>query len=357
MIRTAFRPAFAAALWLAAFGDIRSAEPIGFPTPDRPTFAAFDEPYPRTAEGLVPVGGEATFVAPEVEEAAEPELVARPDEAAALSPVVPSPSYLPHRQAAGRGPEWQILPQGVLFRSFVAGVHQPRMAAEVVTDRKQGGLFDNTLGGRIALFRHGGGPDEDGFEVQVAAAAFTRLSFDREMDVESADYVAAVPLVWRRGDTAFRIGYDHLSAHAGDELMIRRPDFLPGFERRNYVRDSIEAAVAQRVLEDFLVYGSANYAFARDGGAGPWHFQFGAEYQPFVPPGWHGAPVVAVNTLLRQEFDYQGTLGVVAGWQWRGLTTTQLLRLGLSFYTGKSRQFEYYDLYETLTGVGLWYDF
>ncbi|HEX6985279.1 MAG TPA: hypothetical protein VF170_07875, partial [Planctomycetaceae bacterium] len=92
-------------------------------------------------------------------------------------------------------------------------------------------------------------------------------------------------------------------------------------------------------------------------GSEPWHFQFGTEYQPPVVPGWHGAPVAAVNTLLRQEFDYEGSLGLLAGWQWKGLASNDLLRLGFTVYTGRSRQFSFFDRYEKLFGVGIWYDF
>jgi hypothetical protein len=190
-------------------------------------------------------------------------------------------------------------------------------------------------------------------ELQVAAASLTRLSMDRQSDVEAADYVFAVPLVWRRGPTAVRFGYDHVSSHIGDEYLIRYPDF----QRINYVRDALALAVIHNVTDSFDVYGEFNRAFHASGGAGVWHFQFGAEYQPYVPPGFHGAPVVAVNTLLREEFDYQGSLGAVAGWQWRGATSNDLLRLGVTTYIGRSRQFSFYDRYERLFGAGIWYDF
>jgi hypothetical protein len=176
---------------------------------------------------------------------------------------------------------------------------------------------------------------------------------DRQSDVEAADYVFGVPLVWRRGDTAVRFGYDHVSSHVGDEYLIRNPNF----ERINYVRDAMAFAVMQSVTESIDVYGEANCAFHTSGGAERWHFQFGAEYQPFVPPGFEGAPVVAVNTLLREEFNYEGSLGVIAGWQWRGLTSNDRLRLGLTTYIGRSREFSFFDRYEKLFGVGIWYDF
>ena len=310
---------------------------------------AFDA-VERTADG-----GDLNFVAPQiVETEASTGPVTPPGAFEGLPPTVPptfaAPSY-------GRGEplhEWHAVPGDVLFRSFIAGVHSPRMGGEIVTDDEQGTLLDVTIGSTISVVRHGTlGPDAEGWELQVYGAALARLGMDRQSDLEATDYKFGVPVVFRRGPTAVRIGYDHLSSHVGDEFLIRNP----GFERRNYVRDAIALAAIQDLTDSVAVYGEVNNAFHTSGGAERWHFQFGAEYQPPVPAGFHGAPVAAVNTLLREEFGYEGSLGIVAGWQWRGVSTDDLLRLGLSFYTGKSRQFSFYDRNEKLVGVGLWYDF
>lgn len=296
------------------------------------------------------------FVAPEIIGAAPPapvEPIGPPEFEAGLSDVV-TPTYAVQPQRTALPPEWHLLPGDVLYKSLIAGVHAPRMGAELVGDQDQGGLLDVSIGGRIPVIRKGTvGPEASGWELQVYGAAFSRLSMDRESDVEATDYAFGIPIVWRRGATAVSIGYDHLSSHIGDEYLIKNP----GFRRVNYVRDSIELAVMQDLTESVSVYGEVNRTFHGSGGSEPWHFQLGAEYEPPVAPGWRGAPVAAVNTLLRQEFDYEGSLGVVAGWQWRGLASDDLLRLGLTLYTGRSRQFSFYDRYEKLFGAGIWYDF
>ncbi len=320
---------------------------------------------------MVPVGGTQEFVAPTVVddlsptpwepigppefEAGLPNVVTPPVPAPARSaPVVTSPALPAPSWSYPQPSQWHLLPGEVLFDSLLAGVHAPRMGAELVGDRDQGGLLDVSIGGRIPIVRKGTlRPHPEGWELQVYGAALARLSMDRESDVEATDYVFGIPLVWRHGSTAVSFGYDHLSSHVGDEYLIRHPDF----ERINYVRDSVELTIMQELTESISVYGEVNWTFHGSGGSKPWHFQFGAQYEPTVVPGWQGAPVAAVNTLLRQEFGYEGNLGVVAGWQWRGLASDDLLRLGLTFYTGRSRQFSFYDRYETLLGAGIWYDF
>lgn len=282
--------------------------------------------------------------------------IGRPEVDAGLPPTVPRPAFArPGYVASNEAPwEWHLLPGDPMFKSFIAGVHAQRMAGELVGDDDQGALLDTTIGGRIALFRKGTlGPDAEGWEFQVAGAALTRLAMDRESDVEAVDYNFATPLVYRSGPTAYRFGYDHISSHVGDEYLIKNPRF----HRVNYVRDALEFAAIHDLTDAVAVYGEANYAFHNSGGSEPWHFQFGAEFEPEPVPGRRGAPVAAVNTLLREEFGYEGNLGVVAGWQWRGEQRDDLLRLALTLYTGRSRQFSFFDRHETLTGAGLYYDF
>ena len=251
-------------------------------------------------------------------------------------------------------PRFQVLPQGVLFKSFIAGKHAERMGAEILHSNKMGGLIDFTVGSRIALARYGtSGPNAEGWELQVSGAAFPRLSIDNDMDLQAVDFRVGVPLVYRSGPTAYRFGYDHISAHAGDEFLLKNP----GFNRINYVRDELLFGVSHFLNPDLQVYGEFGYAFHTDGGARPVEFQFGAEYAPLPDPGYVGAPVLAVNTHIRQDFDYQGDFATVAGWQWRGTNTNHLFRVGLSYFTGHSRQYAFLRTYEQLIGVGVWYDF
>src|SRR5690606_13784032 len=231
-----------------------------------------------------------------------------------------------------------------LFQSFLTAVHEPRMGGEILHDGDQGTLMDVTIGGRMSLVRFGTvNPRQgsEGIELQVYGAALTRLSMDRESDVEATDYKFGVPLVFKSGRTSHAFGYDHISSHIGDEYLARNPDF----ERRNYVRDAIRYAVIHDLSDEFAVYAEVNSAFHTSGGAGKWHFQFGAEYQPLIPRGFQGAPVAAINTQLRQEFDFEGSLGLLLGWQWQGMSTDDSLRIGLTVYPGRSRQFSFFDQY------------
>ncbi|MGC1275371.1 MAG: DUF1207 domain-containing protein, partial [Planctomycetaceae bacterium] len=237
-----------------------------------------DSPHAgTTASGATHRVAATEFVAPEVIGAAPPapvEPIGPPEFEAGLPDVV-TPTYAAPPRGTALPSEWHLLPGDVLYESLIAGVHAPRMGAELVGDQDQGGLLDVSIGGRIPVVRKGAvGPDASGWELQVYGAALSRLSMDRESDVEATDYAFGIPIVWRRGATAVSFGYDHLSSHIGDEYLIKNP----GFRRVNYVRDSVELAVMQGLTESVSVYGEVNRTFHGSGGSEPWHFQVGAEY-------------------------------------------------------------------------------
>ena len=72
---------------------------------------------------------------------------------------------------------WQVLPDGVIYRSYLAAPKEPRFASQWLEDRRFGSLWDITLGFRKAILRRGTEePDRpQGFEVDFEGAAFPRL--------------------------------------------------------------------------------------------------------------------------------------------------------------------------------------
>jgi len=50
---------------------------------------------------------------------------------------------------------WQLLPDGLMFRSYLAGQREPRFASQWVREQDQGWLWDVALGGRVGILRYG----------------------------------------------------------------------------------------------------------------------------------------------------------------------------------------------------------
>lgn len=249
---------------------------------------------------------------------------------------------------------WQVAPDGILYKSYLAGVREPRMATQWFYERNQGWLWDSTLGGRVGLIRYGTADAAwpEGWQLDFEGAAFPRLDLENDLEMISADFRFGFPLTFRQGPWEWKFGHYHLSSHLGDEYMQR----YPNAPRLNFVRETLVLGLALRPHPDVRLYTEVGYAVWVDGGSEPWEFQFGVDYSPIEPTGFGGAPFLALNAHLREEVDFGGNFIAQAGWQWRG-ATGNLFRFGAHYFNGMSSQYQFFSTFEEHVGLGLWYDF
>jgi hypothetical protein len=250
---------------------------------------------------------------------------------------------------------WQVAPLGLVYRSYLAGVKEPRLATVWFHEKNRGWLWDSTLGGRVGLLRYGTrtAVRPDGWQLDVEAAAFPRLDPNEDRDLVASDFRAGIPLTYGDGPYRVKFAYYHLSSHLGDELLLKNPDTI----RLNFTRDVLVWGHSYYLTDDWRIYGEVGWAFYDDGGAEPWEFQFGLEYSPLRPSGLHSAPFLALNGHLRQELNFGGNFVLQAGWQWRATAGEQLIRTGLQYYNGGSPQSSFFRASEQQIGIGLWYDY
>jgi hypothetical protein len=247
----------------------------------------------------------------------------------------------------------QFFPNGLVYRSYLAGVKEPRFGVQIFHEKDDGWLWDVTLGGRVGLLRYGtsNGAKPEGFQIDMEGAAFPRLDPESQMDLNAADFRFGIPFTYGVDKWQAKFAYYHLSSHLGDEYVFRNHLTT----RYNYARDAIVLGLSYFVLPSVRLYAEADWAFYQDV-ARPWAFQFGAEYSPQGATGMRGTPFVALNGHLRQELDYSGNVVAQAGWQWRS-TAGHLMRIGLHYYNGLNPQFALFDDFEEQIGAGLWYDY
>jgi hypothetical protein len=251
---------------------------------------------------------------------------------------------------------WQALPDGLIYHSYQAGVHEPRLGILAFREEGSQSFWDGTLGGRVGLLRYGTGDRlfPQGWQLDVEAAAMVRMTLDEIRDFESADYRVGVPITYGIDNWQFKFAGYHLSSHLGDEFAIANPGSLD--DRINYVRDAIVLGASYYPHPAWRLYSEAAYAVNVDGGAEPWEFQFGTELSRPGPTGLHGTPFFAVNGHLREEHDFGGDVSTQAGWLWRG-QSGQVTRAGIHYFNGKSSQYQIFDDSEQQIGFGLWYDY
>lgn len=260
---------------------------------------------------------------------------------------------------------WQIMPNNLIYTSYLAGPKEPRIGSVMYQDtnpgivnpsKQEGVLWDTTLGGRASILRYGSDPvvHPQGFEVQIEGAAFVRLDPQDDRDLRSADYRFGVPVVYGIGRWQTKLAYYHNSAHLGDEFLLKYQSIFP---RVNYVRDCFVWGNSYYPLDWMRIYGEVGWAFFNSGGSQPWEFQFGTELIQARPTGALGAPFLAVNGMSRQELDWGGNVCVQAGWAWRGRRSEKLFRLGFEYLYGSDPQYEFVFYNQNRYGFGVWYDF
>jgi hypothetical protein len=267
----------------------------------------------------------------------------------------PAPIHDVQQYQNGGYLDWtpQLLPNGILYKAYLAGIKESRMATTFEHLDGYGWIWETTLGGRVGLFRFGTSDAvrPEGFQIDLEGSAMPRLNLDHQRDMIAADFRGGVPITYGIGRWQSKLAFYHLSSHLADEFMIANPTF----RRVNYSRDVLVLGQSYYLTDALRIYGEAGWAWYSDVGE-PWEFQAGVDYSPLVfGPG--GAPFAAVNVMSRQEVDFGGNVVVQAGWQWRGCGRSGILRIGGQYYNGKSSQFQLYDFNENRYGFGIWYDF
>lgn len=252
--------------------------------------------------------------------------------------------------------DWEVLPNTLLYRSYIAAPHEPRMATVAHYDlSSKNWRWDSTLGGRVGLIRRHRPPNlnVDRWQVDLEGAVMVRLDPGQKMDLESSDYRFGLQWTGQSGDLTYKFGYFHISSHVGDEFLIRNPTF----NRINYVRESLVLGIAQQRTPEVRLYGEMVWGFIATGGAEPFQLQYGAEYSKIACNPMRGAPFAAVNLQHHQENDFAGAINILAGWQWRGPQSGRSFRLGVQYFNGPSAQYQFYQRHDNHIGLGAWFDY
>lgn len=274
--------------------------------------------------------------------------------AGAEQPYFDLESYL-GSSAVDSGPwHWQVMPNDLIYKSYLAGMKEPRSGTTLSYLEDDGWLWEGMLGTRIGLLRYGNRDPffPQGFQLDLEGAAEVRLDMENDIDVRATDYRVGIPLTYGHGSHQTKLAYYHMSSHLGDEFVLAHP----GFQRLNWARDVVVLGHAVNLTERVRVYAEAGWAFYTDVSE-PWEFQFGLDWAPNRPTGFRGAPFFAANVHLREEVDFSGNFSVMTGWSWMSDRDRHLARLGVHYYNGKSSQNSFFNDFEEQLGAGFWYDF
>jgi hypothetical protein len=250
----------------------------------------------------------------------------------------------------------QILPQGLMYPSYLAGRKESRLESVINYTEGYGALWDITLGGRAPIWRYGTTDvvHPEGWELELEGAALLRLDWERHRNLAATDYRAGVPIVYGTRRWQFKTGYYHVSSHLGDNYLT--DNFRP---RVHYSRDSVMFGLAVKPVDDVRLYAEVDYAFHTGKTADPVELQFGLEYSPQFNPNmsnWAARPFFATHAHLYQERDFGGYWTTQTGIQWRSATNA-LMRVGAEYFQGGDDLYQFHTRFQRKYGAGFWFDF
>jgi hypothetical protein len=115
--------------------------------------------------------------------------------------------------------QWQILPQGLIYRNYLAGEKESRFGSEWNRTDGHRDIWDVTLGGNVGVLRYGTSDDvrPQGWQLGMEGASQVRLDRGEHLDVDSSDFRFGIPMTW--GDSIYQVkfAFYHLSSHIQDE--------------------------------------------------------------------------------------------------------------------------------------------
>ena len=140
---------------------------------------------------------------------------------------MPTPTWNDRLAGGDDSRVWQILPNGLMYKSYLAGDREPRFGTQFIHERNQGWLWDSTLGARVGLLRYGTDNDfwPQGWQWDIEGAAFPRLNLEDNRNLVDYDYRAGSVITTRQGPFEMKFGYYHYCSHIGDEYLLEHPDF------------------------------------------------------------------------------------------------------------------------------------
>lgn len=250
---------------------------------------------------------------------------------------------------------WQLLPDGLLYKSYLAGEKEPRLSNSILYQSGGQTLWDTTLGWRVGLIRFGTprAIQPEGFQLDVEGGTFMRSLPGNGSYFQSMDIRAGLPLTWREGPFQTKLGVYHVESHVGDDFLAQNP----GFVANGYSRTAFVGGFGYYLFDSLRLYSEVGWSFARSGGDRPWEWQSGLEWCTPDATGLRGAPYFAANVHLREATHGSGSVNVMAGWQWRRTRSDHLFRVGVQYFNGKNNQYSFLQDTQQLVGFGVRYDY
>ncbi|MBA4191060.1 MAG: hypothetical protein C0467_24000 [Planctomycetaceae bacterium] len=304
----------------------------------------------RSGSDLPPIQGEPIELVPHV----GPGPVWQPP---VPPPEVDHPVYEdPFRFRTQKGGTYTGLPRTLLWEPPLAVQREPRFMAMPTTlsNASTKDTVDTSIGGTIGLLRAEPANWKTAIQSDFFAVVTSRFSqYNYQI---AADYRFGLPVTFSRGQWQWKIGYEHTSAHLGDEAAVMMPRVAFPF-----VKDEVVFGVGRFMFDGrWRVYGQGAWAAYQNipGNPSPFRFDLGTEYIHRRCTGCWGKPYAATNLRFDGDVDYSPDMTVQLGWMWRdGTRRFGEARVFGQYFNGHSPYGQFYQDRESWFGVGVAFDY
>jgi hypothetical protein len=304
---------------------------------------SFRQPPPNAPGGLVPeVGPPAGFQPP-------PPVIPG-------APPAPQRGEDPFRAETRDDGIYTGLPRTLLWEPPMAMPREPRFLVMPISlsNGTTQQTIDTSIGTTIGLLR--GEPAGWKTAVQADFFAVVTSRFSQRDFLVDTDYRFGFPLTFARGPWQWKVAYEHLSSHLGDEIQQRT-----GQQPIDYVKDELVLGVGRFLFDARLrVYGEVAWAAYQNipGSPSPFRFDVGTEWVRRRCTGPTGQPFVATNWRFDGSTGYDLDYSLQVGWIWRdGTRRFGEARVFGQYYTGHAPYGQFYTTRESWFGVGVAFDY
>ena len=256
------------------------------------------------------------------------------------------------------GNRFRFLPGTLLWEPPLAVKKDPRMQFLATSLKNYRGPYtvDTSIGGTVGLFRYDFVGSDTAVQIDIFGLVITRLSPD---DLMADDYRFGLPITWRRGPWSAKIGYEHTSAHIGDEQLQAR-----GLVTRSFAKDELVFGLSRIFYDQLRIYGHLGYAFGfqvPDVTTTTEHrsrADLGFEWYRRCPTGFAGTPFVAGNVERRGDQDGTTNFTIQVGWLWKNpYQRFGTARVFAEYYSGRSPYGQFIQDRESFYSAGFGFDF
>ncbi|MBK5280850.1 MAG: DUF1207 domain-containing protein [Nitrospiraceae bacterium] len=260
-------------------------------------------------------------------------------------------------------------PGGDVFRPLLADPKQPQTFAILQAVKARDSNTSATVGS-VGLGENFGFYSRrrgcNGWQVGLLAGVFSQFDLNApSYDLINTDYVAGIPLSWRRGLFSTRMRLYHQSTHLGDEFVLHNP----GVGRVNYSYEEAEAILSLDAPGGWgRLYAGGGYLLHREpGNLDRLKAQAGVELrgptwgsgpiERFVSGPLVMTPVFGADFKTFEQLHWTLNANVVGGLEFARAGALRRFRVLVNYYHGNNPYGQFYGQKVESVGLGIYLAF